>query len=139
MSMRDSTSSVDGSLLFPFYPPSWPRRCAIPGCQGTYKGRGYCSRHYTEWYAAWRARGATVTRQSATRYGFTPAQMAIALLLVDGYTNAEICEMTRIARVTLKHHLSEIYDKTGNLGRWRTMLLLLDMLGDPGLDLTPQA
>jgi two-component system, NarL family, nitrate/nitrite response regulator NarL len=51
------------------------------------------------------------TRQS--RYGLTPRELQIVSAVVAGYANREIAEHFKISEDTVKHHLSNIFDKIG--------------------------
>ena len=51
------------------------------------------------------------TRQS--RYGLTPRELQIVSAVVAGYANREIAEHYKISEDTVKHHLSNIFDKLG--------------------------
>ena len=47
------------------------------------------------------------------RFGLTPRELAIVSAVVAGYANKEIAEHFKISEDTVKHHLSNIFDKTG--------------------------
>lgn len=47
------------------------------------------------------------------RYGLTPRELEIISAVVAGYANREIAEHFRISEDTVKHHLSNIFDKLG--------------------------
>src|SRR5579863_895072 len=47
------------------------------------------------------------------RYGLTPRELEIVSAVVAGYANKEIAEHFKISEDTVKHHLSNIFDKTG--------------------------
>jgi DNA-binding NarL/FixJ family response regulator len=47
------------------------------------------------------------------RYGLTPRELQIVSAVVAGYANKEIAEHFRISEDTVKHHLSNIFDKLG--------------------------
>jgi two-component system, NarL family, nitrate/nitrite response regulator NarL len=47
------------------------------------------------------------------RYGLTPRELQIISAVVAGYANKEIAEHFRISEDTVKHHLSNIFDKLG--------------------------
>ncbi|MBV9181868.1 MAG: response regulator transcription factor, partial [Acidobacteria bacterium] len=51
------------------------------------------------------------SRQS--RYGLTPRELQIVSAVVAGYANREIAEHFKISEDTVKHHLSNIFDKLG--------------------------
>jgi two-component system nitrate/nitrite response regulator NarL len=47
------------------------------------------------------------------RYGLTPREFEIISAVVAGYANKEIAEHFKISEDTVKHHLSNIFDKLG--------------------------
>lgn len=47
------------------------------------------------------------------RYGLTPRELQIISAVVAGYANKEIAEHFRISEDTVKHHLSNVFDKLG--------------------------
>lgn len=47
------------------------------------------------------------------RYGLTPRELEIIAAVVAGYANKEIAEHFKISEDTVKHHLSNIFDKVG--------------------------
>ena len=47
------------------------------------------------------------------RYGLTPRELEIISAVVAGYANREIAEHFKISEDTVKHHLSNIFDKLG--------------------------
>jgi two-component system, NarL family, nitrate/nitrite response regulator NarL len=47
------------------------------------------------------------------RYGLTPRELQIISAVVAGYANREIAEHFKISEDTVKHHLSNIFDKVG--------------------------
>jgi DNA-binding NarL/FixJ family response regulator len=48
-----------------------------------------------------------------SRYGLTPRELEIISAVVAGYANREIAEHFKISEDTVKHHLSNIFDKLG--------------------------
>jgi len=54
---------------------------------------------------------AAASRQK--RYGLTPRELEIISAVVAGYANKEIAEHFKISEDTVKHHLSNIFDKLG--------------------------
>jgi len=52
-----------------------------------------------------------ISRQK--RFGLTPRELDIVSAVVAGYANREIAEYFKISEDTVKHHLSNIFDKTG--------------------------
>jgi two-component system, NarL family, nitrate/nitrite response regulator NarL len=47
------------------------------------------------------------------RYGLTPRELEIVSAVVAGYANKEIAEHFKISEDTVKHHLSNTFDKVG--------------------------
>jgi DNA-binding NarL/FixJ family response regulator len=47
------------------------------------------------------------------KYGLTPRELEIISAVVAGYANKEIAEHFKISEDTVKHHLSNIFDKLG--------------------------
>ena len=55
--------------------------------------------------------GGNTARQR--KYGLTPRELEIISAVVAGYANKEIAEHFKISEDTVKHHLSNIFDKVG--------------------------
>ena len=60
----------------------------------------------------------TLVQSSQTRHGrrnsaLTPRELEIVSAVVAGYSNKEIAEYFKISEDTVKHHLSNIFDKLG--------------------------
>jgi two-component system nitrate/nitrite response regulator NarL len=47
------------------------------------------------------------------KFGLTPRELEIVAAVVAGYSNKEIAEYFKISEDTVKHHLSNIFDKLG--------------------------
>src|SRR5207249_10366173 len=47
------------------------------------------------------------------KFGLTPRELEIISAVVAGYSNKEIAEYFKISEDTVKHHLSNIFDKLG--------------------------
>jgi two-component system, NarL family, nitrate/nitrite response regulator NarL len=47
------------------------------------------------------------------KFGLTPRELEIVATVVAGYSNKEIAEYFKISEDTVKHHLSNIFDKLG--------------------------
>lgn len=61
-------------------------------------------------------RGLVGTSSNAARqkrYGLTPRELEIVSAVVAGYANKEIAEHFKISEDTVKHHMSNIFDKVG--------------------------
>jgi DNA-binding NarL/FixJ family response regulator len=52
-------------------------------------------------------------RDAKTRFHLTPRELAITANVVAGYTNKEIAQKFSLSEDTVKHHLSNIFDKVG--------------------------
>jgi len=57
--------------------------------------------------------GASSNAARQRRYGLTPRELEIVSAVVAGYANKEIAEHFKISEDTVKHHLSNIFDKVG--------------------------
>ena len=55
----------------------------------------------------------SATASRRRRYGLTPRELEIISAVVAGYANKEIAEHFKISEDTVKHHLSNIFDKLG--------------------------
>ena len=52
-------------------------------------------------------------RNRQKKFGLTPRELEIVSAVVAGYANKEIAEYFKISEDTVKHHLSNIFDKLG--------------------------
>jgi DNA-binding NarL/FixJ family response regulator len=57
--------------------------------------------------------GSSSAAPRRSRYGLTPRELEIISAVVAGYANREIAEHFKISEDTVKHHLSNIFDKLG--------------------------
>ncbi len=57
--------------------------------------------------------GSSTNTARQRRYGLTPRELEIISAVVAGYANKEIAEHFKISEDTVKHHLSNIFDKVG--------------------------
>ena len=57
--------------------------------------------------------GSSTVAARQKRYGLTPRELEIISAVVAGYANKEIAEHFKISEDTVKHHLSNIFDKLG--------------------------
>src|SRR5947208_14703067 len=57
------------------------------------------------------------------KYGLTPRELEIISAVVAGYANKEIAQHFKISEATVKHHLSNIFDKVGASTRLELALL----------------
>ena len=69
-------------------------------------------------YASEQAQNHEMQLRQQLRYmTLTEAEIEIAVLSASGLTNAQICELKRIAPTTVKKHFSRIYHKMGVTGK----------------------
>jgi DNA-binding NarL/FixJ family response regulator len=57
--------------------------------------------------------GSSTSTARQRKYGLTPRELEIVSAVVAGYANKEIAEHFKISEDTVKHHLSNIFDKVG--------------------------
>ena len=62
----------------------------------------------------------------AREWGLTKAEMDVAIMVVKGFSNAEIAAMRGSALQTVKSQLSAIYHKSGLEGRYQLMAYITD-------------
>ena len=67
------------------------------------------------------APGRTAPRGAGTLEGLTPREREVALAVLDGLSNAEIADRLGIRLLTVKKHLSRVFEKAGV--RSRTQLI----------------
>ncbi len=60
------------------------------------------------------------------RYGLTPRELEIITLVVAGYSNPEIAQKLSISEQTVKHHISNIFDKLGVSNRLELALFTVN-------------
>jgi DNA-binding NarL/FixJ family response regulator len=53
------------------------------------------------------------SQEQKNRYGLTPRELEVVSAVVAGYANKEIARCFKISEDTVKHHLSNIFDKLG--------------------------
>jgi len=63
--------------------------------------------------------------QSDKQFGLTPREMDIVTAIVSGFTNREIAAKLSITEQTVKHHLRNIFDKTGVSNRLELALFAI--------------
>ncbi len=59
-------------------------------------------------------------------FGLTPRELDIVAAIVGGYTNKDISEKFRISEQTVKHHLTNIFDKLGVSNRLELALFAVN-------------
>jgi two-component system nitrate/nitrite response regulator NarL len=62
-------------------------------------------------------------RQGERQFGLTDRQLEIVAAVVSGLTNREIAVKLQIAEDTVKHHLTQVFDKTGVSSRLELAML----------------
>jgi DNA-binding NarL/FixJ family response regulator len=69
---------------------------------------------------------------AARRYGLTPRELEVISTIVAGYTNKDIAEKFSISEQTVKHHLTNIFDKLGVSNRLELALFAVNhrLIGD---------
>jgi DNA-binding NarL/FixJ family response regulator len=60
------------------------------------------------------------------RYGLTARELEIFSAVVAGYSNREIAAQLKISQDTVKHHLRNIFDKTGVSNRLQLALFAVN-------------
>lgn len=62
----------------------------------------------------------------ARDYGLTPREMEIVTLVVAGYSNPDIAQRCSISEQTVKHHVSNVFDKLGVSNRLELALFAVN-------------
>jgi len=60
------------------------------------------------------------------KFGLTPREMEIVSAIVSGYSNRQIAEKMSISQSTIKHHLTNIFDKLGVYNRLELALFAIN-------------
>ena len=63
---------------------------------------------------------------SQRRYGLTPRELEVISTIVAGYTNKDIAQKFAISEQTVKHHLTNIFDKLGVSNRLELALFAVN-------------
>ena len=63
---------------------------------------------------------------STRRFGLTPREMEVISAIVAGYTNKDIAQRFAISEQTVKHHLTNIFDKVGVSNRLELALFAVN-------------
>jgi len=63
---------------------------------------------------------------SSRRFGLTPREMEVISAIVAGYTNKDIAQRFAISEQTVKHHLTNIFDKVGVSNRLELALFAVN-------------
>jgi len=81
----------------------------------------------TDLVRALRTVAAPETNGIRTRdYGLTPREMEIVTLVVAGYSNPDIAQRCSISEQTVKHHVSNVFDKLGVSNRLELALFAVN-------------
>jgi two-component system nitrate/nitrite response regulator NarL len=59
-------------------------------------------------------------------FGLTPREREVVGLIVAGYTNKDLAQKLSISEQTVKHHLTNIFDKLGVSNRLELVLFAID-------------
>ncbi len=59
-------------------------------------------------------------------FGLTPRELEVVSAIVAGYTNKDIAEKFSISEQTVKHHLTNIFDKLGVYNRLELAIFAID-------------
>lgn len=65
-------------------------------------------------------------RHSPNSFGLTPREMEIISAIVSGYTNKDMAERFSLSEQTVKHHLTNIFDKLGVSNRLELALFAVN-------------
>lgn len=76
--------------------------------------------------------GGSLPRRAQRKFGLTPRELEIASRVVAGYSNKEIAQKLCVSEQTVKHHLTNIFDKLGVYSRLELALFVVHhrLLGD---------
>jgi len=64
-------------------------------------------------------------RMQARRFGLTPREHEVLVLVIAGKTNKQIAEQFSISEQTVKHHITHIFDKVGVYNRLELALFAI--------------
>jgi DNA-binding NarL/FixJ family response regulator len=79
----------------------------------------------TDLAAALRDLAASHPRASRKQFGLTPRELEIIGVILGGYSNSDIAARVSISEKTVKHHLTNIFDKLGVSNRLELALFAL--------------
>jgi two-component system nitrate/nitrite response regulator NarL len=79
----------------------------------------------TDLAAALRDLAASHPRPSRKQFGLTPRELEIIGVILGGYSNSDIAARVSISEKTVKHHLTNIFDKLGVSNRLELALFAL--------------
>jgi two-component system, NarL family, nitrate/nitrite response regulator NarL len=75
---------------------------------------------------AFRSVAAPDANSRSRDFGLTPREMEIITLVVAGYSNPEIAQRCTISEQTVKHHMSNVFDKLGVSNRLELALFAVN-------------
>lgn len=77
--------------------------------------------------------GSPSAKPDQKNFGLTPRELEIVTLIVTGYSNPDIAQRCSISEQTVKHHVSNIFDKLGVYNRVELALFAVNhrLAGDP--------
>ncbi len=79
---------------------------------------------YLETFA--QALGVNLTETPHHPFQFTPREEEVVTLVIQGYSNANLAAELSLSEVTIKKHLSRIYEKTGVKNRTQLTRIMLE-------------
>jgi two-component system nitrate/nitrite response regulator NarL len=62
------------------------------------------------------------TTRARQNFGLTPRELEVVAAVVAGYTNSEIANRVKLSEQTIKHHITNIFDKLGVSNRMELAL-----------------
>ena len=80
--------------------------------------------HYLETFAS--ALGVNLTEIPHHSYQFTAREQEVVSLVIQGYSNAKLAQSLSLSEVTIKKHLSRIYEKIGVKNRTQLTRVMLE-------------
>ena len=101
----------------------------LAGLRSVVKGRYWLGRiGYPDAASAIRSLGTNPgTGSPATaNYGLTPRELQIVAYVTSGMTNKQIAEDLKISDVTVRHHLTSVFDKLGVSNRLELVLFAIE-------------
>lgn len=78
-------------------------------------------------------RGGRQKEPGRKNFGLTPRELEVVAAIVGGYTNRDVAQKFSISEDTVKHHLTNIFDKLGVSNRLELALFAVHhkLVGDP--------
>jgi len=66
------------------------------------------------------------TSEASRDFGLTAREVQVIALIVAGYTNKDLARQLGISEHTVKHHLTNVFDKLGVSNRLELVLFAID-------------